>query len=57
MARVVTFTGEEKQGVGSLGNPSSSAPLPKLITQPCSRFQAWGEAKNEEEGILGIMTS
>lgn len=54
MARAVTFTGEEKQEVGSLGDPSSAAVLPKLITRPCSRFQVWREAENEAEGILGI---
>lgn len=42
-------------GVGSLADPSSSALWPNLMTQPCSRFQAWRETENEEEGIQGVM--
>lgn len=49
MAREVTFTGE-RDGIGSLADPSSSALWPKLMTQLHSRFQAW-----REEGIVGVM--
>lgn len=42
-------------GIDSLADPSNSALWPNLMTQLRSRFQAWRETENEEEGIVGVM--